>query len=287
MTKNKTDELDSTNVQESEDLARQQVNKILTAIAIEATEYAEKLMRMVRLKDKLAGMWLSAPEETDSTELRTKIDAACDAGERSMEELLIELMETAQIDGSAEESIMSKPLNLTNDEINKLMLDEKAFRKIKLEDKLYKLSDMSEGTDFTGLWTEIGAACSDGERAMEELLFKLMGSEQTDADVEELIMRKTQRLTNDERDKWKEKSRKGELEIKLLRVLTTLSASSPKSGAELWDEIQAAYADGVSAMEELWSEWMETLRNQQTLNASGSVIPTPSTGASASPSPKR
>ncbi len=275
MTKNKTDELDSTNVQESADLARQQVNKILTAIAIEATEYAEKLMRMVRLKDKLTRMWLSAPEETDSTELRTKIDAACNSGERSMEELLIELMETAQIDGNAEESIMSKPLNLTNDEINKLMLDEEAFRISKLKSKLYKLSDMSEGTDFTGLWTEIGAACGYGERAMEELLFKLMGSEQTDADVEELIMRKTQHLTNDERDKWKEESRKDELRIKLLHALNILSASSPKSGAELWEEIEAAYDDGVSATEELWNEWMETLRNQQTLNASGSAIPTP------------
>ncbi len=68
MTKNKTDELDSTNVQESADLARQQANKLLAAIAIEATkEAAEEPTESENLKDKLIGVWVSAPEGTDST----------------------------------------------------------------------------------------------------------------------------------------------------------------------------------------------------------------------------
>ncbi len=73
-------------------MTKNKTNKqLLTVIAIAAKEpakYAEKSMRVDNLKNKLIGMWLTAPEETDSSELRAEIDAACIAGESAMEELL-------------------------------------------------------------------------------------------------------------------------------------------------------------------------------------------------------
>ncbi len=108
MTKNKTDKLNKTNAQESADSARQQANKLLTAIAIEATEFAEKSISLENLKDKLIAMWASAPEETNSSELHNEITVACNAGKSAMEELLIEMMEMTKNDGNADESINAK-----------------------------------------------------------------------------------------------------------------------------------------------------------------------------------
>ncbi len=295
MTKNKTDELDSTNVQGSADLARIQANKLLSEIAIEATELAEKSaqkaaepakksIEMENLKDKLIGMWLNAPEETDSSELRTEIDAACIAGESAMEELLIKLLKTAETDGNEEESIirkLSKQIDAERDELEK---DKKMFRKVKLQNKLFKLLNGSEKTDSPELRTEIDVACDDGERAMEELLFKLMGTVQTDADVKESIRRKTPTLTNYEREilelekrmigndklEFDKLIRKDNSEDKLIRMnnlkdeLIATWQSTPgkyswvkaqKDWSKVRNEIFAACDAGESAMEELLIRW--------------------------------
>ncbi len=226
MTENKTNKQDSTNVQESADLGRIQANKFLTEIAIEATQSVEKSVRMVNLKDKLTDMWMTAPEETDSSELRTEIDIACDAGESAMEGLLTKLMEERQTDGNAEESIMNKPLKLTN---RKKRASESDIRFDKLKDKLHKLPDVP-GI----LRAHVTAACVTGESAMEELLFKLMGTVQTDADV-----------TNVDRDKLK----KDGLENKLLKI-------EHEAGREVHDAVKS----GENAIEELSIKLMGTVQ---------------------------
>ncbi len=238
MTKNKTNKQASTNVQESEDLGRIQANKFLTEIAIGA----EKSIRVDNLKDKLIGMWLSAPEETDSSELRTEIDIACNASESAMEGLLSKLMEERQTDGNAEESIMNKPLKLTNDERDELEWKKKDFRRCKLIDKLNKLPDVP------GLpWAEVSEACGAGEDVMEEMLFKLMGTVQTDADV-----------TNADKDE----SKKDGLEDKLMKIYDEFTDEA----GELNREIHDARDDGVDAMEELLTKLMERAQTEESIN---------------------
>ncbi len=156
MTKNKTDELDSTNVQESEDLGRIQANKLLVAIAIEAAKLAE---RSITLETSLAKL-IDIQWKTDSPELRAEIVAACDAGESAMEELLIKLME----------------------------MERDQHRMEDLKSKLIATwLRVPEEIDSPELRTEIGAACDAGESAMEELLIKLMEMQQTAGSGEESI----------------------------------------------------------------------------------------------------
>ncbi len=272
MTKNKTNKQASTNVQESEDLGRMQANKFLTEIAIEATESAEKSIRMGNLKDKLIDMWITAPEERDSTELRTEIDIACNAGESAMEGLLSKLIEERQTDGNAEESIMNKPLKLTNDERDELERKKKDFRQCKLIDKLVKLPDVP------GLLrAEVKAASLAGEDVMEEMLFKLMGTVQTDADVTNVdrdklkkdgLRAKLLKIEHEVALEVRDACRAGEnaieeLSIKLMGTVQTDADVTNvhrvkakmfklfKIQQVLSDEVRDAYADGESAMEEL------------------------------------
>ncbi len=213
MTKNKTDELDSTNVQESADLTRIQANKLLVAIAIEAAKLAERSITLENLVAKLIDIqW-----KTDSPELRAEIVAACDAGESAMEELLIELKgdkwgseemfrEDKLQDQLGVTEVLSEVLsNITQNskKQNKTTTDPygRTISDIKLTDTKLIDTDIKllknkligmwlsapEETDSTELRTEIYAACDAGERAMWELLIKLMEMQQTAGSGEESI----------------------------------------------------------------------------------------------------